>query len=74
LLADTNSVAGEFALEFYAGVQQQGGIAVADYAATHTKVDAVRQTATGTVDEQPQEIVFMAPLLQKYGASPLPYP
>jgi hypothetical protein len=42
---------------------RQGGIAMAGYAAPHTKVDAVPQTTAGMVDEQMQEIVFVATLL-----------
>lgn len=52
----------------------QGGIEMAAYAAGHTKVDAVRQTALGMVDQQTQEIQVMTTLLNQRGATVLPYP
>lgn len=52
----------------------QGGIEMAAYAVRHTSTAAVRQTAVGMVDEQNQEIIVMAALLEARGAVPLPYP
>lgn len=52
----------------------QGGIEMAAYAVRHTATAAVRQTAIAMVDEQNQEIIVMAALLEARGAVPLPYP
>jgi uncharacterized protein (DUF305 family) len=52
----------------------QGGIAMATYAAAHSDVDAVRQTARAMVDQQTQEIQLMTVLLNQRAASVLPYP
>lgn len=52
----------------------QGGIEMAAYAAGHTALDAVRQTALGMVDQQTRELQVMTTLLSQRGAVVLPYP
>ncbi|GEM_PF-4340712 len=47
---------------------------MAAYAVRHTSTAAVRQTAVGMVDEQNQEVIVMAAMLEARGAVPLPYP
>jgi uncharacterized protein (DUF305 family) len=52
----------------------QGGIDMAAYAVGHTTTPAVHQTAVAMIDEQSQEIIFMAYLLSQRGSAPLDYP
>lgn len=52
----------------------EGGIQMAAYAAAHTDVDAVHQTALEMVNQQTQEIQLMTVLLNQRGAAPLPFP
>ena len=52
----------------------QGGIQMAAYAAAHTEVDAVHQTALEMVNQQTQEIQLMTVLLNQRGAAVLPFP
>ena len=52
----------------------QGGVEMAAYAAGHTHLDAVHQTALGMVDQQTQEIQVMTALLNQRGTAVLPYP
>jgi uncharacterized protein (DUF305 family) len=53
---------------------RQGGIDMAAYAVRHTATTAVRQTAVAMVDEQSQELIFMAFLLKQSNSAPLAYP
>lgn len=50
----------------------QGGVAMAQYAAAHGTLDAVRQSAGEMVFQQGTEIGEMNALLKTYGAAPLP--
>lgn len=52
----------------------QGGIEMAAHAAQRAETDAVRRTALVMVDEQTQELMYMAMLLEQRDAAPLPYP
>lgn len=52
----------------------QGGIDMAAYAVRHTTATAVRQTAVEMVDEQSQELILMAHLLEQRAGAPLAYP
>jgi uncharacterized protein (DUF305 family) len=52
----------------------QGGIDMAGYAVQHTTTKAVHQTAVAMTDEQSQEIILMAHLLEQRGSAPLAYP
>jgi uncharacterized protein (DUF305 family) len=52
----------------------QGGVEMAAYAAAHTKLDAVRQTALQMVNQQTLEIQLMTVLLGQRGAAPLRFP
>jgi uncharacterized protein (DUF305 family) len=52
----------------------QGGIEMAAYVVRHSPTDVVHQTAVAMIDEQSQELMFMAFLLEQRGSAPLPYP
>jgi uncharacterized protein (DUF305 family) len=52
----------------------QGGVEMAAYAAAHTKLDAIRQTALEMVNQQTLEIQLMTVLLGQRGAAPLRFP
>lgn len=52
----------------------QGGIEMAAYAAAHSTMDAVTETARAMVNQQTQEIQLMATLLEQRKAPVLPYP
>jgi uncharacterized protein (DUF305 family) len=52
----------------------QGGVDMAAYAVRHTTTGAVRQTAVAMVDEQSQELVFIAFLLAQRNSAQLAYP
>jgi len=52
----------------------QGGIDMAAYAVQHTTRNAVHQTAVDMTDEQSQEIILMAHLLEQRGSAPIAYP
>jgi uncharacterized protein (DUF305 family) len=52
----------------------QGGIDMAAYAVQHTTTNAVHQTAVAMTDEQSQEIILMAHLLEQRGSAPIAYP
>ena len=47
---------------------------MAGYAVQHTTTNAVHQTAVAMTDEQSQEIILMAHLLEQRGSSPIAYP
>lgn len=51
----------------------QGGIDMAAHVVQHSSTDVVRQTAVAMIDEQSQELIFMAYLLEQRGSAPLPY-
>lgn len=50
----------------------EGGLPMAQYAATNAKTQGVRDLATGMAKAQAKEIVLMEQLLRERGASPLP--
>ena len=52
----------------------QGGIDMAAYVIQHTKTTAVHQTAVTMIDEQSQELILMAHLLDQRDSAPLAYP
>ncbi len=52
----------------------QGGVPMAQYAATHAKEPYVRNLATKMYQNQSNEIIQMEQLLRERGASPLPAP
>ncbi|RDH74467.1 DUF305 domain-containing protein [Mycolicibacterium moriokaense] len=52
----------------------QGGVDMAAYVVQHSSTAVVHQTAVAMVDEQSQELIFMAYLLQQRGSAPLAYP
>jgi uncharacterized protein (DUF305 family) len=52
----------------------QGGIDMAASAVQHTTTNAVHQTAVAMTDEQSQEIILMAHLLEQRGSAPIAYP
>ena len=52
----------------------QGGVAMAQYAATHAETDYVRNLAEKMVQAQSSEIVTMEQMLRERGAAPLPAP
>jgi uncharacterized protein (DUF305 family) len=52
----------------------QGGVVMAQYAATHAKLGYVRTTAQAMYLEQSSEIVQMEQLLRQLGGTPLPPP
>jgi uncharacterized protein (DUF305 family) len=52
----------------------QGGIGMAAFAVAHTSTAAVHQTALGMIDEQSQELVLLASLLEQRDSAPLAYP
>jgi uncharacterized protein (DUF305 family) len=52
----------------------QGGVDMAAYAVQHTATNAVHQTAVAMTDEQSQEIILMAHLLEQRGSAPIAYP
>ena len=52
----------------------QGGIDMAAYAVQRTTTNAVHQTAVAMTDEQSQEIILMAHLLEERGSAPIAYP
>jgi uncharacterized protein (DUF305 family) len=52
----------------------QGGIDMAAYPVQHPTTNAVHQTAVAMTDEQSQEIILMAHLLEQRGSAPIAYP
>jgi uncharacterized protein (DUF305 family) len=52
----------------------QGGLAMAEYAAAHADVRAVRTLATRIADSQTAETSLMASMLSERGGTPLPAP
>ena len=50
----------------------QRGIDMAAYAVRHTSTNAVHQTAVAMIDEQSQEIILMAHLLEQRASAQLP--
>jgi uncharacterized protein (DUF305 family) len=52
----------------------QGGIDMAAYVAQHSSTTVVHQTAVVMVDEQSQELIFMAFLLSQRSSAQLAYP
>jgi uncharacterized protein (DUF305 family) len=52
----------------------QGGIDMAAYVIQHSATVAVHQTAVAMVDEQSQELILMAQLLEQRDSTPLAYP
>jgi uncharacterized protein (DUF305 family) len=52
----------------------RGGIDMAAYAVRHTTTTAVHETAVAMVDEQSQELIVMAHLLEERGSAPLAHP
>ncbi len=52
----------------------QGGIEMAAYAVQHSTTGVVHQTAVAMIDEQSQEVIFMAYLLKQRGSAPIDYP
>ncbi len=52
----------------------QGGVPMAQYAATHAQLDYVRNLAQKMVQAQSSEIITMEQMLRERGAAPLPPP
>jgi uncharacterized protein (DUF305 family) len=52
----------------------QGGLGMAEYAADHADVDAVRRLAGTIADTQTAETTTMTELLTERGGTPLPAP
>jgi uncharacterized protein (DUF305 family) len=52
----------------------QGGIEMAAYVVQHSSTDVVHQSAVAMIDEQSQEVIFMAFLLEQRGSAPITYP
>ncbi len=47
---------------------------MAAYVVQHSSTHVVHQTAVAMIDEQSQELIFMAFLLQQRGSAPITYP
>jgi uncharacterized protein (DUF305 family) len=52
----------------------QGGIEMAAHVVQHSSTAVVHQTAVAMIDEQSQEAIFMAFLLEQRGSAPITYP
>jgi uncharacterized protein (DUF305 family) len=52
----------------------QGGIEMAANVVQHSSTGVVHQTAVAMIDEQSQEVIFMAFLLEQRGSAPIAYP
>jgi uncharacterized protein (DUF305 family) len=52
----------------------QGGIEMAAFVVQHSSTGVVHQTAVAMIDEQSQEVIFMAFLLEQRGSAPIAYP
>ena len=76
-LAELRSLSGtDFDVEFLRLMirHHQGGLGMAEYAADHADVDAVRRLAGTIADTQTAETTTMTELLTERGGTPLPAP